>query len=75
MSETLYRQWEEQSDPVRTAALQSAVQAVRDYLRQEAGRQMLMRLPEDAYAVEDSPPTNLAEEHDHYLYERDDESA
>ena len=71
--EALYRELEEQPDDVRNAALQLAVQAVRDYLRQEAGREMLLSLPEEAYTVQDSPPSNLAEEHDRYLYEDQNE--
>jgi hypothetical protein len=43
-----------------------------DYLQREAklavGREMLLRLPDEAQRHDDMPPRDLAAHHDDYLY-------
>ena len=72
LPEPVYRQLESQPPGVRQMALQFAVQAIREYLEKEAaimaGREMLLRLADEAEHYQDSPAPDLAEHHDDYLY-------
>lgn len=67
--ESLYREWEQQPAQVRTAALQMAIQAMRDYLARQTGRVLLLQLPEEAEKSQDALPVDLADLHNDYLYE------
>jgi hypothetical protein len=72
LPEAIYEQLEKQPPQIREAAIQLAVEAIADYVEKEAklaaGREMLLRLPEEAQQYNDTPPHDLATRHDDYLY-------
>lgn len=63
LPETVYQQLEKQSQQVRKTTIQIAVEAIMDYLQRETklavGREMLLRLPDEAQQHDDIPPQNL----------------
>lgn len=70
--EAVYDQLRQQPAEIRSAAIEAAIEAISDFLEQEAklaeGREMLQRLPAEAKQFEDNPPRDLASKHDDYLY-------
>ena len=72
LPEAIYQQLEEQSQQVRKTTIQIAIEAIMDYLQREAkiasGREMLLRLPDEAKRHDDTLPHDLAARHDDYLY-------
>ncbi|TEU11634.1 MAG: hypothetical protein E3J21_23140 [Anaerolineales bacterium] len=72
LPEAIYQQLERQPPQIRKTAIQLAIEAIADYVEQEAklaaGREMLLRLPEEAQQYDDTPPHDLAARHDDYLY-------
>ena len=72
LPEAIYQQLERQPPQIRETAIQLAVEAIADYVEQEArlaaGRELLLRLPEEAQQYDDTPPHDLAARHDDYLY-------
>jgi hypothetical protein len=72
LPETIYQLLEKQPLQVREMAIQHAVDAIASYLEQEAklaaGREMLLRLPQEAQKYADAPPSDLSSNHDDYLY-------
>jgi len=72
LPEAVYEQLKKQPPQIRKTAIQLAIEAIADYLEQEAklaaGREMLLRLPEEAQQHNDKPPHDLAARHDDYLY-------
>jgi hypothetical protein len=72
LPEAVYEQLEKQPPQIRKTAIQLAIEAIAEYLEQEAklvaGREMLLRLPEEAQQHSDKPPHDLAAHHDDYLY-------
>jgi len=72
LPEAIYQQLEKQPPQIRKTAIQFAIEAIAAYLEQEAkvaaGREMLLRLPEEAQQYDDTPPHDLATRHDDYLY-------
>lgn len=49
-------------------ALEITVQEVNGKLRARSSRDILLRIAEEAEAIGGDLPTDLAEQHDHYLY-------
>ena len=72
LPEAIYQQLERQSPQIRKTAIQLAIEAIANYVEQEAklaaGRELLIRLPEEAQQYNDTPPHDLAARHDDYLY-------
>ena len=72
LPEAVYQQLEKQSQQIRKPTIQIAIEAIMDYLQREAklavGREMLLRLPDDAQRHDDTSPHDLATRHDDYLY-------
>ncbi len=72
LPEAIYQQLEKQPPQIRETAMQLAIEAIANYVEQEAklaaGREMLLRLPEEAQQYSDTPPHDLAARHDDYLY-------
>ena len=72
LPEAIYQQLERQPPQIRKTAIQLAIEAIANYVEQEAklaaGRELLIRLPEEAQQYNDTPPHDLAARHDDYLY-------
>jgi hypothetical protein len=72
LPEAIYQQLERQPSQIRETAMQLAIEAIADYVEREAklaaGREMLLRLAEEAQQYNDKPPHDLAARHDDYLY-------
>lgn len=72
LPEPIYQRLEKQPPQIRKTAVRLAIEAIADYLEQEAklaaGREMLLRLSEEAQQYDDTPPHDLAARHDDYLY-------
>jgi hypothetical protein len=60
LPEAVYEQLEKQPPQIRKTAIQLAIETIADYLKQEAklaaGRELLLRLPEEAQQHDDTPP-------------------
>ena len=72
LPEAIYQQLERQPPQIRKTAIQLAIEAIANYVEQEAklaaGLELLIRLPEEAQQYNDTPPHDLAARHDDYLY-------
>ena len=72
LPEPIYRELAKQPLQTRQTVVQLAIKAIADYLDQKAklaaGREMLLRMPEEARQFDDTPPHDLAARHDDYLY-------
>ncbi len=72
LPENIHQKLEQQPPQIREMAIQLAIEALTNYLEQAeklaVGREILRQLPQKAEEHPDTPPVDLAEHHDRYLY-------